>query len=869
MKDSGLIMSMQNGNSFLLKIYILNEKQVKTIIAQPDEFAQDILDRLATVHLKCEKSHYFALSTVVDRYSNLYFNHQTFSSKNIKNDSNESIFSSRSIVEKWLNGDETLEAQGINGNTPLYFRIKIWKTPLNLDEGSITEKLYVEQIHTSLIESYFPYPERIAIKMAAYRFQHKFGDYNERKHRIGFLNGVGLSEYLPKYVSRHKYDYWQNRIFKIHKTLKGISQRDALYQYIECAKSSPYFGMTFFEVLYEQEYMYFTISEDGIHVFRKDLDLLARWPFFELKSWVMTEDGIEIELQDCMISFSMDSFSKDTAIQLLDEYFILLPDELKDPDSLPTRVPFMVTSSTDYDRVLQRLTLHRFSSRVEVMKQIYMYKCMKVPLTSFCNQIDNVIDLGEEYTTIDLSKEKLNEISIVPFTQSIVHALEYIPPDYAWIFRENLNPKILNISGNILPYKMASKLLEDLILNLNNIVELDISGSRLENIGAIHLSKILKTRMPLLEIFAAREARIGSKGFTSLIKIFKQKPMKSIDFTNNLISSSPIIRFLPQYIKTSGILEVKIGKNNIETKGLESLLPAIWEVNLQSIDLSFNAATLRCTKSLAKLIKNNVKIQSIIWSGNRMMGGGVNKIGRSLRVSKKLHTLDLSDTFHAVELDKELSKEFCKFMKLSDCKLQVLLLSNNEYGYIFMEILGKALFHNNSIKHLDISSTKLGNEYGEIPTTWRETLKSNTTLEILKLQDNNINTIGFRTIFRPLVHNSTLQELDVSKNIISEELLEDLRQFMVHTSVRILRLRSCKLKNIHLKCLIRKFIKSKTMIQLDITGNMFTRPYFIEIISKLPPNDIKKSLIIDHDLGISIEEVLFRSIYLEIIHSHP
>jgi hypothetical protein len=60
------------------------------------------------------------------------------------------------------------------------------KTPRELTDPLASE-LFYKQIQQNIIQEIYPCPERIASLLASYELQEKYGDYDPRKHRIGYL----------------------------------------------------------------------------------------------------------------------------------------------------------------------------------------------------------------------------------------------------------------------------------------------------------------------------------------------------------------------------------------------------------------------------------------------------------------------------------------------------------------------------------------------------------------------------------------------------------------------------------------------------------------------------------------------------------
>ena len=221
------------------------------------------------------------------------------------------------------------------------------------------------QVDRQILDGYVACPEGIAIRLAALKLQALSGDHSEAVHKPGYLkygiahfslagrevgedgrrriccmcssllfwcvipgnSKVGLQNYLPPSVSQHGYTYWQERIFRQHKRLKGLTENQAKEQYIRtCKENLEQFGLTFFDVRDDRaQWVSVGVGEDGLYIFGKKTEarsfcppvdsvrhrqfltpsccwhssLRQTWsvsiPYHDLKSWEKKESGIVLE----------------------------------------------------------------------------------------------------------------------------------------------------------------------------------------------------------------------------------------------------------------------------------------------------------------------------------------------------------------------------------------------------------------------------------------------------------------------------------------------------------------------------------------------------------------------------------------------
>jgi hypothetical protein len=85
-----------------------------------------------------------------------------------------------------LDFQNTLGEENVNPRSVLCFKVKHMKAPRELTDA-VAEELVYKQVQQNIIQEIYPCPERIACLLASYELQEKYGDYDPRKHRVGYL----------------------------------------------------------------------------------------------------------------------------------------------------------------------------------------------------------------------------------------------------------------------------------------------------------------------------------------------------------------------------------------------------------------------------------------------------------------------------------------------------------------------------------------------------------------------------------------------------------------------------------------------------------------------------------------------------------
>jgi hypothetical protein len=116
-------------------------------------------------------------------------------------------------------------------------------------------------------------------------------------------------------------------------------------------------------------------------------------------------------------------------LDLLDEFYALLPDDWRDSMKKPNNSkPVILDRPFDYVAPQKRVFLGRFGSRLEYLKGYYMECCAiakVLPQKNFCFQIDTCVDEDATLEKLDLQDGKLDNQQLEYITKSITKSLLY------------------------------------------------------------------------------------------------------------------------------------------------------------------------------------------------------------------------------------------------------------------------------------------------------------------------------------------------------------------------------------------------------------------------------------------------------------
>ncbi|KAL9650371.1 hypothetical protein ABK040_016438 [Willaertia magna] len=490
---------------------------------------------------------------------------------------------------------KNVREENISETSTLKFKAKHIKRPKDISDP-IAEELFVKQIQLYIIHQIYPCHEKFAVLLASIAIQFTFGDYDPHKHKVGFLNKVGLENFLPSGVSKHDYAYWQERLFQLHKNHSGLSRKDAMAKFIDVASKTPYFGMTFYQVKDKKGIAYMMgISEDGIYLFDiTHLKLIKSLPFSSLLSWKKCKEGMEIEyiekLSDTMVIVCNEQKSA-IMLSLLDDYYYLLPESMKKQETTPNNpTPCVASDASMFKEPVKRVFLSKFGSRLEYLIAYYMELCGRgnvTPIRKYCQDIDSMIDGDGVLRKINFSFSNITDKDILYIVDPLKKVIEYKPDrNYPW--KENLEIEAFNFDGNLV-MSLIPRVYE-LLYDLKFLKHLNLSGCLVGDDTEL-FSKSLQNCSEL-SYLALNSCEIGNKGFQTILEALKKKKkLSSLLFSANKLTNY-VLDAIANYIDTAVFLtELDISYNKFDFKGVDNFFKSlernksIQKLNISGINL--------------------------------------------------------------------------------------------------------------------------------------------------------------------------------------------------------------------------------------------------------------------------------------------
>ncbi|XP_050555274.1 uncharacterized protein LOC118280712 isoform X27 [Spodoptera frugiperda] len=151
---------------------------------------------------------------------------------------------------EWLDLHRSLREQGIDPKETLLLKRRLYYSDRNVDSRDPVQLhlLYV-QTRDTILNGTHPVTEQQAIQFAGIQCQVQLGDYQEKKHKTGFIEK--LEEYLPaQYLNAWNVEKKIAKEFAQH---QGLSELEAKFLYIKTARALPTYGVTFFLVKEKQK----------------------------------------------------------------------------------------------------------------------------------------------------------------------------------------------------------------------------------------------------------------------------------------------------------------------------------------------------------------------------------------------------------------------------------------------------------------------------------------------------------------------------------------------------------------------------------------------------------------------------------------
>lgn len=812
-------------------------------------------------------------------------------------------------VDRFLDKHKTLEQENITPKCNLVFKFKHYKRHRRWAD-TVAQEWFFRQIHHNVISEYYPVHEKLAVELASFEIQSVFGDFSGKK-RHSYFDRVGLDSYLPVSVSAHDYEYWQERLFQLHKKRRGLSTIEARNRYVDVfASKSPYWGMTYFDVRDRENRPFLAgISEDGLHILSATKrDVLATLRFDQLLGWERSPTGIFVKKRGStrMTLYASSKLQSKEMCDLLNEYYMMLPQNLRD------RLGIVIDNSEELRAKLPPPDLFEgpiadrkrpveYYSRLEFLKAAYMEHCLQAaddgvgrrPITKLTQQIDTVLDEDRNLEDLDLANcdPPLDNWQVAVIRDLFFHTMDQFNPQDVEQWRENIDLRKFSLAHS----REAQKLTEhcipnvcDMLKKFPRLTHVNLSYIPLDNRNEVDVADALVT-LKDLESLVLRGCKIGTRGFQQLLHVFGIVPskLKTLDVEHNYLTHASVAQICSAMEGDNcSLTSLNLGFNKVEALGLESIIAALKRrQRLQTLDFSGNPGGHGAASKFAELIAASVGITDLNISTSGITGESGVRIAAELKSKGQLRKLNLSDNPIGPTLtrqrqsgsgvvSRDFPAEFFAFLDVSSYShIKELVLDRCQLHEDAGLALAGVLQSNAKLTDLIVTNNQLAAKTGHLPGTWTDMLPINQCLQKLHLSYNGIMYPGVMKILGAMARNRSITELKLDGNTLDRyppntphtELVSCLEH---NTALTHLSLCDMYMKDDVLIKMGEGLRRNRSLRRLNAHNNEFTVRGVAELARALGDNDTLEYLDISCR-SVQVSDELYMQAYKSLIeHSN-
>nr|WAW84890.1 ERM family 1 [Halisarca dujardinii] len=204
----------------------------------------------------------------------------------------------------WLKLDKKVMAQCGSKDSPLSFKLRVKFYPEDVAEEliqDITQKLFYLQVKESILSEEMYCAPETAVLLASYAVQTRFGDYDPKKHKPGFLAKERL--FAQRVLEQHKLSEkeWEQKVVMCYRRHKATAREDAMMEYLKIAQDLDMYGVNYFSIKNKKgTELWLGVDALGLNVYEKDDKLTPKigFPWTETRRIMYDNTKITIKSVD-------------------------------------------------------------------------------------------------------------------------------------------------------------------------------------------------------------------------------------------------------------------------------------------------------------------------------------------------------------------------------------------------------------------------------------------------------------------------------------------------------------------------------------------------------------------------------------------
>jgi len=195
-------------------------------------------------------------------------------------------------LKTWLKLSKKVNSQDVkkDTNNTLRFKFRARYFPEDVVEEliqEITQRLFFLQVKSGILEGEIYCPSEVAVLLASYATQAKYGPYNADIHNSNYLaNDTLLPDTIADQHRLTKQD-WETRISQWHKEHGDLPREDAVIKYLSISQDLEMYGVNYFDITNKRKtQLHLGVDACGINIYAFDDKLTPKigFPWSEIRN---------------------------------------------------------------------------------------------------------------------------------------------------------------------------------------------------------------------------------------------------------------------------------------------------------------------------------------------------------------------------------------------------------------------------------------------------------------------------------------------------------------------------------------------------------------------------------------------------------
>ena len=360
--------------------------------------------------------------------------------------------------------------------------------------------------------------------------------------------------------------------------------------------------------------------------------------------------------------------------------------------------------------------------------------------------------------------------------------------------------------------------------SISTVTYLNLETTNLINEAADAIASVIKSNTGIEQLYLGNN-KLGA-GALKIVRALKEvSSLKVLDLTNNNISGI-IADDLAAVIDHNSLQKLWLANNDLRSCASTILQSLSKITTLTELDLSGNGMSKEVANFLASAIASNSSLEDLRLNDNRLTTSGI------VTIAKSLNNISTLKYFSVISnLITEEATDFIASVIKSNTGIEQLYLGNNKLGAGALKIV-RALKEVSSLKVLDLNNN---NTSGIIADDLAAVIDHN-SLRKLWLANNDLRSCA-STILQSLSNITTLTELDLSGNGMSEEVADFLASAIAsNSSLEDLRLSDNRLTTSGIVTIAKSLSIVSTLKYLSVQSNLISEEAADSIASVIKSN---------------------------------